>query len=153
MDDIRSSAAAICMVSAGICAVRSLVSGSALSKKTEIILKMIFAIVLFAPVINGCLDAELPHAGNYELMEYGYSREKYADELMQQTSVNLSDVVLQQMEANGVFCRKADVIVNISEDGSIFISKVIVSTDDNEKAAEIIRNCFGPGTEVVYEDN
>ena len=98
------------------------------------------------------MDIEFPCA-EYELAEYGYSKERYTDELMQQTSCNLSEVLIQQMESNGIVCRKADVSVNISEDGSITISKVIVSTDDNEKAAEIIRNCFGPGTEVVYEDN
>ena len=141
------------MVSAGICAVRSLVSGSPLSRKTELIMKMIFAAVLISQIVSGCLKIELPRTENYELSDYGYSREKYYEELMRQTSANLTEVLFQQLDSNGIICEKINVSVNISEDGSISISKVTVSTDDNEKAAEIIQNCLGLDTEVIYENN
>ena len=153
MENIKSAAAAVCMVSAGICAVRSLVSGSALSKKAELILKTVFVIVLFSHFVSGCLNIELPRTENYELTEYGYSKERYNEELIRQTEENLSAVLVQQLQSNGIVCDNLSVSVNISEDDSIFISKVTVSTDDHEKAAEIIHNCLGSDTEAVFEDN
>ena len=153
MDDFKSAAAAVCMVSAGICAVRGLVSGTSLRGKVEMILKMVFAIVLLAPVVGGCKDAELPRLGSYELSEYGYSMELYNAELAKQAKDNLTAVLVQQMEANGVECGKIEVDVNISADGGISISRVTVSVDDFDRAAEIIRNCLGSGTEVVDGNN
>ena len=153
MDNFKSAALSVCMVSAGICAVRSLVSGTVLRNKVETILKIIFAIVLLAPLANGCKDFEMPRPENYELSEYGYSAEKYRDELAGRCRENLTSVLRQQFESYGINCREIEVDVNISEDNSISISKVTVSAEDFAAASEIIRNCLGSETEVENGDN
>ena len=153
MDNFRMTAAAVCMVSAGICVVRSFVSGTSQGNKMEMILKMVFVVVLLAPFANGFSHMELPMLENYELAEYGYSKEKYSEELIKQTSDNLADALNQKLEANNIICGNLQVSVNISAEGSILISKVTVSADDFERAAEIIRNCLGSGTEVINGDN
>ena len=153
MENFKSTAAAICFVSAGICAVRSLVSGSVLRQKMELILKMVFAIVMLSHIINGFANIDLPNLSSYELTDYGYSQEKYQLELSRQSSINISEALRQQLVSNGINCEKISADVNISEDGGINITKVTVSSDDNDGAAAIIRNCLGADTEVEYVDN
>ena len=87
------------------------------------------------------------------MSEYGYSAEKYRDELAGRCRENLTSVLRQQFESNGINCREIEVDVNILEDNSISISKVTVSAEDFAAASEIIRNCLGSEKEVENGDN
>ena len=149
MENIKGIAAALCFVSAGIYGVRYLVSDSALCRKAEVILKMIFAAVLISPFVNGKFSFELPELSDYEIAEYSFSRDEYESELTRQASENISQVLTGQITASGTICEKVTAEVNISEDGSIIISKVIIEADDFEKAADIVKSCLGGTTEVV----
>ena len=60
MENIKGIVAALCFVSAGIYGVRNIVSDTALSRKAEVILKMVFAVILISPFVNGTFSFELP---------------------------------------------------------------------------------------------
>ena len=61
----------------------------------------------------------------------------------------ISDALYVQISNAGIICTEIETEVNISEDNSIFISKVTISADDFGTAAEIVRNSVGSNTEVV----
>lgn len=149
METIRNTAVSICIVSAGIFAVRSIIADQSLRSRAETLLKMLFAIVLITPFLRGDLSLELPELTQYELAEQGFSQELYESELAKQTAENVSQVLKEQIQASGIVCENISAEVNISEDGSIIISKVTVRADAPERAAEIIRNCLGNDTEVI----
>ena len=149
MENIKGIVAALCFVSAGIYGVRNIVSDTALRRKAEVILKMVFAVILISPFVNGTFSFELPEFSEYELSEYSFSQDEYESELIRQSSENISQVLAEQITASGTACGKVVAEVNISEDGSIIISKVIVEADDFEKAADVVKSCLGEATEVV----
>ena len=149
MIEISETVQSVCILSAGICAVRYIVGGTALAEQMGFILKMIFMIVLVLPFASGKITFELPETADYEYAEYGLTQAEYEDELKRQTAENVSQVLSEQISAGGIICRKIETEVNISEDGSIIINKVIVSADNFSKAEEIIRNSLGTETEVI----
>ena len=61
-------------------------------------------------------------------------------------------MLLGQSNSSGIACYKIETDVNISDDGSISINRVILIADDFEKAAEIVRSSLGQDTEVVNEN-
>ena len=149
MDGMKSIAMSVCLVSAGICTIRSLLSGSVLRERAEVLLKMVFIVVLINPFVRGTFSFELPELTDYELSEYSYSREESERELIQQASENISQVLLEQITAAGIVCENISAEVNISDDGSIIISKVTIMTDDFEKAEKIVGRCLGSEMEVL----
>lgn len=149
MDNIKGIVSALCFVSAGIYGIRNIVSDTALSQKVEVILKMIFAVILISPFINGTFSFEMPVLSEYELSDYSFSQDEYESELIRLSSENISQVLSEQIAASGTVCEKVKAEINISEEGSIIISKVIVEADDFEKAADVVKSCLGEATEVV----
>lgn len=151
METIKSTVSSVCIVSAGLFAVRCLIADQTLRIRAETILKMIFALVLISPFVRGGFSIELPELTEYELADNSFSRQAYMAELAKQTAENIQQVLMEQINASGVKCENISADVNISEDGSIFISKVTVRADDPEMAADIVRNCLGSDTEVINE--
>lgn len=153
MEEIKSSVMAICAASAAVCIVESLVSGTKLKNQMKLILDLILITVIAAPFIRGAFEFDLSEFRAYDTPDYEYSREIYNEELRRQTSYNVSEVLLEQISAAGISCDKIETEVNISDDGSISITKVTLIADNFEKAADIIRKSLGDETEVVNENS
>ena len=151
MEGFRNSVMAVCIVSAVISVVGSLVSGSQLRNQVKLILELVLAVTVISPFVNGKSSLELPETGLYEDMDYSYSMEIYNESLKQTASRNISAVLMEQITASGINCEKVDAEVNISEDGSISISRVKISADNFRGAADIVRTCLGAETEVIDE--
>ena len=152
MEHLKNSAAAICVVSAGVCLIGGLTSGTRLRKQMKVLLDLIFAAVIISPFISGGLDLELPSPEEYDISGFGEASAIYNDALRKQISYNISEVLLGQINSSGIACYKIETDVNISDDGSISINRVILIADDFEKAAEIVRSSLGQDTEVVNEN-
>ena len=76
--------------------------------------------------------------------------EIYNEELKRQSAEKYFFFVLRdQIAGAGINCDKIEIDVNISEDSIISISKVIITADDFEAAASIVRSSVGSETEVV----
>lgn len=149
MDNFVAAVRAVCYVSVGICIVQSITDGTKLRSQAGFIFKLIFAVALTAPIVGGVFNIELPDLSAFDSTEYSYSNEIYENELRAHLSENISAVLRDQLYAAGIKTEKIDTDVNISEDGSININRVIISTSDYEASAEIIRDSIGQETEVV----
>ncbi len=149
MESIKEIIRAVCIISAAICIMDGLVSGTRLKNQMKFLLNLIFVTVIATPILKGTLKFELPDLKQYTLPEYTQEDELYNEEIRIQTGENISSVLLQQLEAAGIECSKIETKVNISETNSIYISNVTVSADDFQSAAQVIRNSLGEETEVI----
>lgn len=148
MENVKSAVMAVCIVSAAKCLIGSIASASKLKNQLAMILNLLLAVVMISPFVSGISGFELPEISDYEL-EYDYSGDVYAQVLAQQTAMNIESVLIEQLAAVGIPCEKIEVGINISPDYSISISRVTVTSEDFQAAAEIIRKSLGDGTEVV----
>ncbi|WP_303835429.1 hypothetical protein [Ruminococcus flavefaciens] len=149
MEGFVAAVRAVCFVSVGICMLQSITDGTRLRGAADIVLKLIFALAVTAPIISGASDIELPDLSAFDSTDYSYSTEIYENELFTQVSENISAVLRDQLKAAGIKAEKIDTEVNISQDGSISINRVIISTSDFEASAKIIRGSIGQETEVI----
>ncbi len=149
MDGFKSMIRAVCIISAAICLIEQLTSGTRFRNQMKFLLNMIFVMVIAAPFAKGTLEFELPDINKYLMPDSSESQEIYHDELERQTSENISAVLMEQINAAGINCTGIEMDINISETNSISISSVTVESDNFEAAAEIIRNSLGAETEVL----
>ena len=148
MQDFKNAVLAICIVSAGVCMIENMVSGTRLKSQMKFLLNLTVITVLIASFTKGSLNFEMP---DIQSEDTEYSQELYNNEICRQTAENISSILSEQINNAGIICTEINTEVNISDDNSIFISKVIISADDFEKAEKIIKNNVGSNTEVVNE--
>lgn len=146
MEDFKNAVMAICIVSAGVCMIENMVSGTRLKSQMKFLLNLTVITVLIASFTKGSLNFEMP---DIQSEDTEYSQELYNNEICRQTGENISSILSEQINNAGIICTEINTEVNISDDNSIFISKVIISADDFEKAEKIIKNNVGSNTEVV----
>lgn len=146
MEDFKNAVMAVCIVSAGVCMIENMVSGTKLRSQMKLLLNLTVITVLIASFTKGSINFELPAFTSDDIE---YSQELYNNEICRQTAENISSALYEQINAVGIICTEIKTEVNISDDNSIFISKVIISADDFEAAAEIVRNNIGSDTEVI----
>lgn len=149
MEDLKNAVMAVCIVSAGVCMIENMVSGTRLKTQMKFLLNLTVVTVLVASFTKGGIAFEMPDFPAYSQSEYGNSQEIYNDEICRQTAENISSVLYEKIMSAGINCTEIHTEVNISDDNSIFISKVIISADDFGSAVEIVRNTIGSDTEVV----
>lgn len=152
MEEFKRAVMAICIVSAAVSLIGNLVSGSKLRNQMQLLLNLILAVVVITPFIRGASELELPDVSGFDVPDHSYSLELYNENLRRTTSENVSAVLYEQITAAGIKCEKIETEVNISEDGSIFISRVALSADNFKAAAEIVRSSLGAETEVVDQE-
>jgi len=148
MENFKNAVMAVCIVSAGVCMIENMVSGTRLKSQMKLLLNLTVITILIASFTEGSISFELPDFSSYSV-EYDYSQKAYADEICRQTAENISSALSQQISSAGINCTEIKTEVNISDDNSIFISKVTISADDFGTASEIVRNSVGSNTEVV----
>ena len=147
--DIVDAVHAICFVSAGIYLLGMLTEGTRLIKQADFVFRLVFSVVFLSLVINGFRKAEFPDIHEIEIKDYSNSVEIYRNELSRKAGENIADILYSQLKAAGISIEKIDAEVNISEDGSISISRIIISSADPESASELIRRSLGQETEVI----
>lgn len=149
MEDLKNAVMAVCIVSAGVCMIENMVSGTRLKTQMKFLLNITVVTVLVASFTKGGIAFEMPDFTAYSQPEYENSQEIYNNEICRQTAENVSSVLYEKITSAGINCTEINTEVNISDDNSIFINKVIISTDDFGSAVEIVRNTIGSDTEVV----
>ena len=149
MEGFRYAVIAVCITSAAASLIGNMTAGTKMHKQMKMLLDLVIAVVTVLPFTNGPARFELPDIGGYNAPDSSYALELYNTALSRTAAENVGDVLRSQITAAGVECGNISIDVNISEDGSIFISRVILECGDFETAAEIVRNSLGSGTEVV----
>jgi len=147
--NIVSAVHIICFVSASIYLLRMLSDGTRLQKQADFVYRLVFSFVFISLVINGFRNANFPEIHGIEAKDYSDSAEVYRNELAAKAGENIADILYSQLKAAGICIDKIDAEVNISEDGSISINRIIISSADPESAAELIRRSLGQETEVI----
>ncbi|MBQ8298205.1 MAG: hypothetical protein IJX77_10535 [Ruminococcus sp.] len=142
----------VCIISASVFLINGLAAGTRFKNQMKFLLNLVFITVISTPILKGTLEFDLPDIEKYMSLEYDDSMSLYHEEMKKQTGENISAVLKQQIEAAGINCTEIETEVNISETNSISISRVTVSADNFEAAAEVIRNSLGAETEV-YNGN
>ena len=153
MENLVSAAGGVCAVSALICVLRMIAGGTKLKAQAELIMKLVLAASVIAVISEGAVSLEIPDIPSGSGTDYSEAEQVRDAELVRQTGENISEVLRGQLSAAGIETEKIETEVNILEDGSIIISRVIISSADNEAAAEIIRSSLGQETEVVNGDS
>ncbi len=148
-NDILSAVRSVCYVSGGIYLIRLITDGTRLKKQAAFVIKLVFAVVFVSVVTNCCMKFEFPEIVSYEATDYSFEAEKYRNEVAEKAAENISDILFNQLKAAGIDVKELQTEVNISENGSIDISRVIVSSADSTAAAELIRKSLGQETEVI----
>lgn len=149
MEDLVSAAGGVCAVTALICVMRMIAGGTRLKGQAELIAKLVLAASVISLFSEGTISFEVPDINYGSVQDFSASEQLYDDELIRQTGENISEVLRGQLEAAGIDAEKIETEVNILADGSIIINRVIISSADNEAAADIIRSSLGQETEVV----
>ena len=149
MEDLKNAVMAVCIVSAGVCMIENMISGTRLKTQMKFLLNLTVVTILVASFTKGGIAFEMPDFPVYSQSEYENSQEIYNDEMCRQTAENISSALYEQITSAGINCTEIHTEVNISDDNSIFISKVIISADDFGSAVKIIRNITGNDTEVI----
>lgn len=148
MDGMKTAVMAICAISAVKCVIGSIAEASKMKNQIAVLMDLMLAVVMISPVVSGIKNFSLPEISTVDLAEYGYSDELYTNALAEQTARNVESVLMEQLVAAGIICSKIEAEVNISEDLSISITKVTVTSEDFAAAAGIIRSSLGEETEV-----
>ena len=149
MESFVTAVRAVCFTAVGVCIVRSITDGTRLRGHADMLLKLIFATTLAVSFAEGISDFEMPDLSSIESGTQSYSMELYQREVSKQIAENISSVLIEQMHAAGIKTDKIITDVNISEDGSININRVIISTSDFVASARIVRDSIGQETEVI----
>lgn len=149
MEDLKNAVMAVCIISAGVCMIENMVSGTRLKSQMKFLLNLTVVTVLAASFTKGGISFEMPDFPAYSQQNYETSQEIYNEEICRQTAENVSSALKEQLTAAGINFTEIRAEVNISDDNSIFISKVIISAEDFGAAAEVVRNIIGDNAEVV----
>ena len=149
MESVTYAARTICAVSAALCLVEELVSGTKLREHMKLILTLTGMCIVLSSAVKGAADFEFPDAVVFDPADYAQSRELYLEELKLQTQENISAVLVEELTAAGVKAYSVETEVNISDDGSISIIRVTAAADDFTKASDIIKRTAGSSTEVI----
>lgn len=152
MENFKASVMAVCVVSAVICIIENIVTGTRLKEQMRLLLNLFMILTAVAPFIGDTPKVELSDAEASSPLQF-QAGEIYSEELRRQTSYNISSVLLEQLKAGGIGCTKIETDVNISDDGSISINRVTVAADDFERASSIIKSAIGTETEVINENS
>lgn len=153
MEGFKNSVLAVCIVSAGICAVENLVSAMRLASQVKMVLNLILALVIIAPLASGLPEISMPDFERYMTAESAYPEELYNEEICRQTAENIGSTLAVQISAADIEVYDIETEVNILQDGSIYISSVILSVSDFDRAAAIVRSSLGGDTEVINGDS
>ena len=142
MDDLALTIKGICIASAGIFLMENLVGGTRLKNQMKLLMKLVLAILIIYPFVKKGCEFEMPEISAFEQQHFSDMTEIYNEELKRQSAENISSVLHDQIAAAGINCDKIEIDV-------ISISKVIITADDFEAAASIVRSSVGSETEVV----
>ena len=149
MEGFRYAVLSVCITSAAASLIGSLTSGTKMQKQMKLILDLVIGIVTVMAFVNGSSAFEMPEIGDHTSTDSSYAVGLYNSSLSRQTAENVGAVLTEQISAAGIECGNIDIDVNISEEGSIIISRVTLDCGDFEAAADIVRNSLGKETEVV----
>lgn len=138
MNVIQSTVLIVCVVSIIFCIVSNMIDTSKFEKE----LRLIFFSILITTVLKSVANIDTSN------LQWDYLGEslQYTDqsEVYKQVATTQVETSIQQLlQDNGLHCENISLDINITEDSSISINKVLLNVDDFQKACYLLRQNFG----------
>ena len=120
-------------------------------KQLKVIFSLIFVISVIMPFLKGDITFDFPEIDIIS-SNVTIETECYNDEIIRQIEHNVEEGLYNELLAKNLHTEEISASVNISDNNSISISKVIFYTENSEMDEEIyseIRKILGEETEII----
>lgn len=153
MDTIRQWAAVICIVLILTAVLAMLIPHSKSEKVMQFSLGLFFILCLLLPFSKRLPDFDLA-AYAADAVDTTRIEEQMREQIIDLSEANLRRVVEQVLEEEGYTAKKIETNINISEDDSISITKIILELDDDDQknvqsVRGLVEEKLGIETQVV----
>ena len=155
MSEVREWTAVICLAAIVAAVVQSMVPNGSMERMAKFVIgafvlcAMILPITKLMPSLKLQLDRNTQAAKPNTQLESTVNRQ-YSSAVQQ----SVTNLVAAELSRMGIKCKNVEVVINTNQNGSISITKVIVTLDDKnaadrQKAAEALEKALGLKMEVV----
>ncbi len=140
-----------CFVSLAISLVDMICPEKKFEKQLKVIFSLLFVISVATPFLKGDIILDFPEI-DIVSADVSIEKERYDDEIVKQIKENVEKGLRDELISKNLYTKEISVSVNISDNNSISISKVIFYTENSEMDEEIyseIRKILGEETEII----
>ncbi|MBP0960435.1 MAG: stage III sporulation protein AF [Oscillospiraceae bacterium] len=140
-----------CFVSLAISFVDMICPEKKFEKQLKVIFSLIFVISVAMPFLKGNIILDFPEI-DIVSADVSLENQHYNDEIIKQIEKNVEEGLQNELLVKNLHTEEISVNVNISDNNSISISKVIFYTKNSETEEEIyseIRKILGDETEII----
>lgn len=151
MASFSSLIAVACFISLAISFIDMICPEKKFDKQLKVIFSLVFVIAVMNPFIKGDINFDFPEFDMVSA-DISFKEETYTDEVIKQIEKNIEEGLKTELMEKEIDTEKILVTVNISDNNSISITKVIFYTETSEKEEEIrteIRKILGNETEII----
>lgn len=148
MDVFRASAAAACFLGIIFCIIEKLAPSEKYAKQLGLVFAMILALTVVKPFMNFSGEDFSDLSVIEDIPSIASDNTRFEEKAAQ----NVSDVLMELLEENGIKALKISVEINNLSDGSIVITEVLaeISGSGNTAAAkELLENAVGGAAVTV----
>lgn len=151
MSSFSSLIGVACFVSLAISFIDMICPEKKFDKQLKVIFSLIFVIAVINPFIKGEIDFDFPE---FDMVssDISFEKERYSDEVIKQIEKNIENGLKNDLAEKELYPEEIFVSVNISDNNSISISKVVFYTENSETEEKIyteIRKILGEETEII----
>lgn len=150
MESINRIIMTACFCGIGISVCQMIIPDEKFSKQINFILSLVFVIGITAPfrVFFDEISSD-----NISYSSAGYeipsdAEKMYSEYLTETIESNIEKSVCDILNKNDIFCEKADISIDISDDYCISINSAGIASDDFERAYQILRSEMGEDFDI-----
>ena len=151
MSSVCSLVAIACFVSVAVSVADMICPEKKFDKQLKVIFSLLFVIASVSPFIKGTATFEFPDISDISVNK-SIDYMEYTDELIKEIENNVARGLKDELSEKNLYIKEIYATINISDNNSISISKVVFSPkndDDGEKIKNEIKNILGKDTEII----
>lgn len=140
-----------CFVSLAISLVDMICPEKKFEKQLKVIFSLLFVISVATPFLKGDIILDFPEI-DIASADISVESKRYDDTIIKEIEQNVEKGLRDELISKNLYTKEISVSVNISDNNSISISKVIFYTENSEMDEEIyseIRKILGEETEII----
>lgn len=140
-----------CFVSLAISLVDMICPEKKFEKQLKVIFSLLFVISVATPFLKGDIILDFPEI-DIVSADISVESKRYDDTIIKEIEQNVEKGLRDELISKNLYTKEISVSVNISDNNSISISKVIFYTENSEMDEEIyseIRKILGEETEII----
>ena len=140
-----------CFVSLAISLVDMICPEKKFEKQLKVIFSLLFVISVATPFLKGDIILDFPEI-DIVSADISVESKRYDDTIIKEIEQNVEKGLRDELISKNLYTKEISVNVNISDNNSISISKVIFYIENSEMEEEIyseIRKILGEETEII----